>query len=337
MKRIIRRRNTAGRKACFLLLLSLGLTLSSLLFSSQLTAAGIPVGTIKIAVHELNIKTDPAPSTLKDFVQLNMDKLSKEATFKSWKGAESQYYPLGPGTHGWLVNVMKDEQRIGYLIITAKNEGGYELSEYGAGNEGLPYSLSQLRQLLVQEGLISSSYSGTLSLTPLYSPILPLWEVTISGKRLYINAAEPEILPWNYNKAESVLKMSATAVNLKFIAGDYKRTPQAIYRTAGTSDPFENLLWITTPKLPTISDNDFSAVLKTKGNLVFQSAGRNDIVGGPLMISGYQLWRAESVTGETGTKNTNKLYAVVGRDGKRFVPLSLLQQYGTLHEVIESQ
>ncbi|MDQ0195920.1 hypothetical protein [Paenibacillus wynnii] len=331
MKRKNRWRNSAGKKACFLLLLSIGLATSSFSFPEPLAATGHSVTVYKNTTPQLSMTTAPAPGTLKDFVQLNIDKLAEEATFKSWKGAQSEYYPLGPGTHSWLVNVMKAEQRIGYLIITAKNEGGYMLSEYGAGYEGLPYSLKELRQLLVQEGLITSTSSGNLTLTPLYVPLLPLWEVSISGKKLYINAVVPEILPWNSSKAEALLKKAGSAANLDLTVGS-NLSPREVYQTNQSSDPYDNLLWLTNPKLPTISDNDFSAVLKRKGNLVFQSAGQNESVGAPLMITGYQIWTVDAQTTEPGTASMNKLYAAIGPQGRRFVPLSLLQQYGTLHQ-----
>ncbi|KGE16530.1 hypothetical protein [Paenibacillus wynnii] len=332
MKRKDRWRNSAGKKACFFLLISIGLATASFSFPVPLAATGNSVTAYKNATPDLNMTTAPAPGTLKDFVQLHIDKLAEEATFKDWKGAQSEYYPLGPGTHSWLVNVMKGKQRIGYLIITAKNEGGYMLSEYGAGYEGLPYSLKELRQLLVQEGLITSTTSGNLTLTPLYAPLLPLWEVSISGKKLFINAAVPEVLPWNSSKAEALLKKAVTAAN-HGLTGESNLSPREVYQTNQSSDPYDNLLWLTNPKLPMTSDNDFSALLKRKGNLVFQSAGQNESVGAPLMITGYQIWTAEPQTEGSGTGSINKLYTAIGPQGRRFVPLSLLQQYGTLHQV----
>lgn len=330
MKRNLSRKNSAGRKVCFLLILCVGLGLSSLISPSLLTAAGSPYPA-KNTKSVLQLVTAPASSTLEDFVKVNIDKLAAEAPFKSWKNAQSKYYPLGPGTHSWLVNVMNGDQRIGYMIITATTEGGYVLSEYGAGNEGLPYSLSELRQLLVQEGLIPSTYSGKLALKPLYLPLLPLWEVTLSGKKFYINAAVPEILPWSYTKVETLSIKASTVANLYSFSKN-TRIPQPIFLSHQSSDPYENILWIKNPKLPIFGEDEFSTLLQQKGSLVFQSAGHNDSVGGPLMITGYQIWRTVDDPSESVQKNNNLLYAAIGPEGKRFVPLPLLQKYGTLHE-----
>ncbi|WP_410511770.1 hypothetical protein PaeBR_17125 [Paenibacillus sp. BR2-3] len=326
-----RKRRSARRQACLLLLLSIGLAVSGFSFPAQLTAAGSRVAVTKNAASGLVMKTSPAPQTLQDFIQITIDKLAKEDPFKGWKAGQVQYYPLGPGTHSWLVNVMNGEQRIGYLVIAAKDEGGYMLSEYGAGNEGLPYSLSDLRQFLVQEGLISSTYSGTPGLTPLYSALLPVWEITIAGKKLYINAAVPEILPWTSIKAEAVLKTEAAASN-GISDPEGLSSPQTVYRSGQSSDPYDDLLWLKNPKLPVLSGDAFLVLLQQKGSLVFQSAGRNDRYGAPFMITGYQVWTSATNTAETGTQNADKVYAAIGPQGKRFVPLYLLHENGTLHK-----
>ena len=328
MKRYDRQRKITGRKACFLLLLSLGLVMSSFSFPLPLAATGSSV-TVKTDSSELDMKS----GSLKDFVQMNIDKLAVEPTFMNWKNAQTKYYPLGPGTHSWLVNVMNSDQRIGYLIVTSAADGKYVLSEYGAGLEGLPYSLNELHQFLVQEELISSTFHGTPHITPLYSPLLPLWEVTMDGKKLYINAAVPDILPWSSSKAEAILKKEISTAGLSSSA-DAIRSPKEVFRTTQSSDPYDNLLWLRNPKLQSLSENDFTDLLEQEGNLVFQSTGKNDLIGAPLMVSGYQIWTINSDALELGSKNVNMLYAAIGPNGKRFVPLSLLNQYGTLQQAV---
>jgi hypothetical protein len=312
-------RRKARRRAWTLVLLSLALVLSCFSFPEQLTAAGIRAAVSKNTVPGLKMAAAEAPETLKSFIQLTIETLAKEEPFKAWTGSQVKFYPLGPGTHGWLVHVMKGEQRMGYMIITAKEEGGYVLTEYGAGNDGLPYSMSDLRQYLVQEGLIPSNYSGTLTLIPLYSPLLPLWEIKLAGKKLYINAAQPEILPWDSKQAEAMLQKKIPAALGSISNGDMPATSKAYLVRPSSFDPYDNLLWLKNPELPRLDGEAFIDLIKRKGSMVFQSAGENDKFGAPFMITGYQKWTEDIV------------YAAVGPKGLRFVPLPVLQDNGTLH------
>lgn len=325
-----KRRHPTEKQVRLILLLILGLFISSFKYAGELSATGNPITDTGTAIAGLELRPSPAPSALKDFVQLTIDKLAKQAPFKSWKEGNNEYYPLGPGTHSWLVNVMNGNQRIGYLIITAKEEGGYVLSEYGAGTEGLPYSVCDLRQLLVQEGLLPSSYSEVLTLTPIYSPLLPVWELSIGAQKLYINASVPEILPWNSNKAEAFLKKELTVANY-LSSSDSALVPQAAYRSGQSSDPYADLLWLTKPKLDRLSVNEFSALLRQKGRFIFHSSGHNDTFGSPQAITGYQKWTTTRDTAEA-KGSMSKLYAAAGPQGKRFVPYRELLENGTLHE-----
>jgi len=331
MKTSDRRRFSPGRRFCLLLLLGIGFGVSGFIYPGELTATGGSAAVVKTVASGLEMVAVPASGTLKDFVQQTMDMLAKDAPFKSWKGAQSRLYPLGPGTHGWLVNVMNGEQRIGYLIIAANEEGGYILSEYGAGNEGLPYSLNDLRQTLVQAGLIPSDYSGTLELTPLYTPLQPLWEISINGKKVYINAADPEILPWTAGKAKAVL--SETVVKAQLLPSLESLSPRAVYKSSNSFDPYENMLWLTKPKLPAIADDAFPTLMQRQRSLVFESSGQNESYGSPFTVTGYQLWVSGGGPSAAGTKgSTVQAYAATGPQGKRFLPLSVLQKSGALHE-----
>lgn len=322
----------------FLLLLCLGLVVSSSYFPMELSATGNRVTVVKSVSQDtlpvLEMKSVPSPSTVQDFAKLTINKLSAEAPFKDWKDAKTEYYPLGPGTHSWLVNVMNGEQRIGYMIISATDKGGYMLSEYGAGTYGLPYSLIDLRQLLVQKGLISSSSSGTIKLTALYAPLLPVWKISINNKTLYINASVPEVLPWTLSEAETVLKGRITDTNLvTSLNSDF--SPLSAYNSGGTDDPYEDIMWLTSPDLTALSGDNITALIQSKGSIAYQASGRNDSLGAPFMVTGYQSWLPDS--GNNNSKNsTTTVYAASGAEGKRYLPLSVLQQFGTLHKLPEN-
>ncbi|BCG58751.1 hypothetical protein [Paenibacillus sp. URB8-2] len=271
------------------------------------------------------------PDSLKAFVREAVDKLAVEAPFKEWKTAEQSIYPLGPGTHGWLVNLLRGDKRIGYMIITASDNGGYTLSEYGAGtDESLPYSATELRLFLAQKGLIHSS-DEIIEQIPLYAPLLPYWKVTLNsqtlnGQTLYVNAIVPEILPWDKSKAEAVAGSAEADQRYGLTAygslTDFAAKP--MFQTGHTGDPYDNLLWLTSPKLAPLAAGEFAELLHRHPGLVLRSnAGANDTLGAPLMVLGYQLWaRPEASGGGTIA------YAASGIGGRRFLPLDALQHSG---------
>ncbi|NGM84469.1 hypothetical protein G5B47_18830 [Paenibacillus sp. 7124] len=265
------------------------------------------------------------PESLKDFVRKAVDKLAGEAPFKEWKTAEQTIGPLGPGTHSWLVNFFSDDQRIGYMIITASDNGEYTLSEYGAGtDESLPYSVSELRRFLAQKGLIHSS-DNIIEPFPLYAPLLPYWKVTLNGQTLYLNAIVPEILPWDKSKAEAVAGRAQSARPYGLLSSALPdSTVKPIFRSGQAGDPYDNLLWLTSPKLTRLTAGEFAKLLHREQGLVFRSSsGANDTVGAPLMISGYQLWTRPDAAGSIPIA-----YAASGMGGQRFLPLDALQQSG---------
>lgn len=290
------------------------------------TAAAEAAGSADSALSPLPKRQDIAiPDSLKTFVHEAVDKLSDEAPFKEWKTAKPSIHPLGPGTHGWLVNLISGDKRIGYMIITASDNGGYTLSEYGADTEGLPYSVTELRLFLAQQGLIHSLFE-IIEPVPLYAPLLPYWKVTVNGQTLYVNAIVPEILPWDDSKAEAVARSAQAAGRYGLTASGLlsEITAGPMFQTGHTGNPYDNLLWLTSPKLAPLEAHEFVQLLQLQPGLVFRSnAGANDILGAPLMITGYQLWTSSAASG-----GETVAYAASGIGGRRFLPLDALQQSG---------
>ncbi|WP_379153669.1 hypothetical protein [Paenibacillus sp. sgz5001063] len=340
MKIKARQKDAPGHRGRLLLCLCLGIMLfsASSAFPSELSATGTQV-TVTQAVSTTNwplvaMKPVTSPESLQDFASTTIRKLSADPPFTSWSNAGTEYFPLGPGTHSWLVNVMSGEQRIGYLIITAAEQGGYMLSEYGAGSYGLPYSLQDLRQYLVQQELIPVHYSGKIELTALYAPLLPVWKLTIDSKIMYINASLLQVLPWSSSHADAVLHGN-TAGSRTISSLDIDRSPLPVYRTEGQDDPYADLLWLSAPPLPTLGVDQLTLTLASGSSLAFQSRGRNDVYGAPFMVTGFQRWRPAAGS-NPANGSSGILYAASGPDGKRYLPLDMLQHSGTLHKLPSS-
>lgn len=340
MKKSVSPIGSPGRRIRFLLIVVAGMI--GLSAGSALPPAHASTGnrlTVTQSVSQVNgfpltMKSLPSPVTLQDFTRHTISKLSADTPFQDWADADTEYYPLGPGTHSWLVNVMNGKQRIGYLIITAAEPKGYVLSEYGAGTYGLPYSLTELRQYLVQEELIHSSYSGKLELEALYAPLLPVWKITLDHTILYINASVPQLLPWSLSEAGEVFSSHPASKNL-LSSLDTGRSPLKVVRSGGPDNPYKDLQWLTLPELNVSSNTEFEALLALNGSLAFQSSGRNDHLGAPFMITGFQRWNSLTA-GTMKSTDLTFLYAAVGLQGKRFLPLRALQENGTLHPLSKS-
>ncbi|WP_019911767.1 hypothetical protein [Paenibacillus sp. HW567] len=341
MKIKARQKDVFGRRVRLVLCLCLGLVGFSAVsaFPPALAATGSKV-TVTQAVSKdhlplLTLKSVPSPESLQDFTRRTIRKLSADAPFTAWADAGTEYFPLGPGTHGWLVNVLNGDQRIGYLVISATEQGGYMLSEYGAGSYGLPYSLQDLRQFLVQQELIPSAYSGKLELTALYAPLLPLWKLTTDQTTLYINASVLQVMPWSPSQAEAVLTRTLDGAS-SLSSLDTGRSPLRAYRSGGQDDPYADLLWLTAPSLKSVSGDSLAALLAASGSLAFQAAGRNDTLGAPFMVTGYQSWRLTSSGSKDDSSRPAIVYALSGPEGRRYLPLAVLLEKGTFHKLPSS-
>ncbi|NQX48008.1 hypothetical protein HQN87_22025 [Paenibacillus tritici] len=328
-----------GQRSRLLLCLILGLALFAASASpppamaSKSSRTTVTQAVMQEALPGLAMKQIPSPETLQTFTKETIGKLSAHAPFTEWKDAGTEVYPLGPGTRSWLVNVMNGGQRIGYLIISAADQGGYVLSEYGAGTSGLPYSMLELRQYLVQQGLISSDHSATIELTPLYAPLLPLWKLTAGNKTFYLNASVPELLPWSPGQADTILGAKPDSAAMLSSSGpDQARTPLPALLSGGEDDPYADLLWITAPELKSMNGASLTALLRERGSLAFQSSGHNEALGAPFMITGSQSWLKTTSAGDPADSEAAVVYAAAGPGGIRYLPLTALQKSGTFHK-----
>lgn len=272
----------------------------------------------------------PAPTLLKTFSETIVKQLSEQQVFTSWAHSELQYFPLGPGTHSWLVTVSKDDKELGYLILTAKDTDSeeYVLSEYGT-SASVPYHVTSLHQTLEQLELISSSSNknvNPITIEPLYSPLLPLWKVSYGQQEtLYLNALTMEVLPWDESHWKKLSMQNTELSGAHFSTTDPSYTSSQAILRKGQRDPLKNLMWITSPKLAVYSDQEFESYINQHNSLIFTSPNRNDEYGGPFAISGFQKWHSNQGVSE------QTIYAGTGLSGQRYLPLAVLRAQGEFH------
>ncbi|MGN7412090.1 hypothetical protein [Paenibacillus sp. SAF-068] len=266
-----------------------------------------------------------APAAVQRFAEQQAVTLSTNNAEANWKNADLDFYPLGPGTHSWMVQAAFEGKPIGYMIITATEQGQMMLSEYGQGEQS-PYNYELLGQALNQQHVeLEALLAGGGELHLGYAlPLLAYWKVEQPNHpALYIDATNGDVLPpqlLNLLEADSK-QVSASQTHLS-PAPSGSVDPLHL---RPVFNPDDNLLWITSKPVAADRVQDVIQHVEIQ-EIVFSADDRNVIYGGPLPVSGYQLWHTEQ-------EEESILYVALG--GKtsiqRFVPLSTLQQDGQFY------
>lgn len=300
--------------------------------STQLTADHHRSGVSDV---NLNNAVAQVPGSLMDFAEETVAQLSAHAPFTTWDEAKLEFTPLGPGTHGWLVTISDEGLPQGYMIISAEEDGGYILSEYGIGST-LPYSQAPLKERLSAEGLVKAGGSlpqGSI-VRKLYD-VSPVWQVQLPGKKpIYFNALNSEALPDEPQQTHSTTKLvsvslPATAKGLVTSSTSnhwFAATPSIA--TGDSMDPYDNLLWLTSSELTTRSSDDLRNLLQEHSTLIFKSKKGNTAYGAPFNLTGWHRWSPAN------QENPAALYVSVplrNTDTLRFLPASRLIGQGQFY------
>lgn len=304
------------------------LSLTGTPFTADHHTSGVSGGSQNKAVAQI-------PGNLMDFAEETVAQLSAHAPFTTWDEATLEFTPLGPGTHGWLVTISDEGLPQGYMIISAGEDGGYILSEYGIGST-LPYSQAPLKERLAAEGLVKAGGSLPQGSTvrKLYD-VSPVWQVQLPGKKpVYFNALNSEALPDEPQQTHSTTKL--VSVSLPATAKGLVTSSKSNHWFAGTPsiatddfvDPYDNLLWLTTGNLTARSSADLRNLLKEHSTLIFKSAKGNAAYGAPFNLTGWHRWSSEN------QENPAALYVSVplrNTDTLRFLPASRLVGQGQFY------
>ncbi|NMI02656.1 hypothetical protein HF638_01615 [Paenibacillus sp. SZ31] len=268
-----------------------------------------------------------APAAVQRFAEQQAVALGTANAEAHWKNAELDFYPLGPGTHSWLVHAEFEGKPIGYMIITTTEQGQLLLSEYGQG-ESSPYNNELLGQVLDRqhvnlEMLLASG--GELHLR--YAlPLLAYWKVEqLNHPALYIDATNGDVLPSEFlNRLETDFKQVSASITNLSTTSSLAVDPLHL---RPVFDPDDNLLWITSKPVATDRVQDMIQHEKNQ-EIVFSADKHNVMYGGPLPISGYQVWHRDQ------DLESIPYVAIGGNTSiQRFVPLSTLQQDGHFYIV----
>ncbi|MGG1515552.1 hypothetical protein ABE504_09070 [Paenibacillus oryzisoli] len=306
--------STAFAAAC-LLICSLGIM-------PLHSSAGDSVKQPEIALEQPAASDNPSERTsaapLSDTIRQWQSTIAEELDNASWKTATWQSYPLGPGTHGWVVILTDQGAEVGYMIVHAAEDGGYRLTEYGTGDHPL-FSLSTLYQSLIQQELISSSitfeafvqdpaviqdrlYAGTLT---------SVWKLSLPEQTVYADAKSGEILPLTKDPVP---------------AADESPKPSSLTHIAHqvvlpAFDPYDRLPWIQGTPMAVASLGELQQELQEdeEAQLTYVTKLYGGQVTMPLAVMGYTEWDA----GPT--------YLVLDHNGPRYIPLPSALAQGSLY------
>lgn len=280
-----------------------------------LTAIVLYVGGLQTQPASATISNGEAYEPLQEQVQSWVDELVVQPQFAAWKLASLHISPIGPGTHSWLVLVKQSENTVGYLVVHAVEQGGYQLGEYGTGSSPLFDDQTLTRSLKQLELLQPAAKTEALYVNPL----LAAWKVTSGQDTYYTDAASGEVLPVQskgWLAASSLANLKAEQMQITENASLLK------YVTLPSFDPFAKLPWLTKAPLPL--NNSSYSTLFVKINSKEQLRYTAELFDGQMLyvwsVVGYNKW------------DTGQIYVALeaGEDGsdRRYIPLLLLIEQG---------
>jgi hypothetical protein len=256
-------------------------------------------------------------------VQSWIDALSVQQGFETWNKAQWNKYPLGPGTHGWIVLMKQGKEEVGYIVVSATPEGKWVLTEYGTGSSPL-FSLNTLYRSLVQLELIPASLDFALfsARFPVlverlyYSPLHAVWQITTAadgtGSILYLDAKTGEQLPLSAKHFNRLLPFKTDGLPTSADALPIMQTTQL-----PSFDPFHNTYWTHGKPLDIADFPQLRTALQAKPSITYVADLYDRSVLAPFAVTGYTDW-----------VGLGSPFIRVEQEGTRYVPIRELFENG---------
>jgi hypothetical protein len=276
-------------------------------------------------------------ASLKEAVDQWIRTIGQENGYEAWRQATWSSYPLGPGTHGWIVLLQAGGKDIGYMVIHAADPNQadkYRLTEYGSGGKPL-FSEQTLYQSLVQLELIDSSYETERWYV---DPLHALWKVRAGERHYYIDAKSGELLPdipedffldssihienrsnpdeeHVSEHSEGLLTSLHPKKNVTSLTSRHSIKESLILPEF---DPYDKLSWVKGSPSTFASISELRAELQQQRQFVFAAELYDSKVFVPLAITGYQRW------------SNDETFITLEQHGKRAIPYALIVSQGKL-------
>lgn len=234
------------------------------------------------------------------------EQLAQQDQFQQWQAAKLSISALGPGTHSWLALVTYENEVIGYMIIHALEQGGYELGEYGVGDvASLQYLADNSNQLIY------------------YGPFHSIIKQEIQQTVQYIEPFLQEAFPIDRTTIEQAAEHAAST---KKGHGTYK-VPALITGADAVAyfSPYAVMPWLTTKPLNNRFEDDTSieVMIELGSKLRYTTESWNHTIFSVYAITGYHEW------------NEFDLYIALQDENEsltRFIPYEALMLQGSFYD-----
>lgn len=257
-----------------------------------------------------------------DFIDQWIQELAKQSEFAGWKEAKWDEYPLGPGMHGWVVTISKNDQEIGYLIVSSTPQGELQLTEYGTGASPI-FSLKTLYQGMVQQELISDHVSfdsfmkrKDIRLERIYiHALMAFWKVSIGSEDPFIlHAKTVELLPVQAQQIPQTISSFVWSANPV-------STPLPVQqsRSLPSFDPLERFVWLSQKPASVTKVEQLLTAIDKRKKITFTAEMFDNSVLFPLPIIGYTI------------RQGCDPYIAADEDGIRYIPFRQLEGIGKFY------
>jgi len=268
------------------------------MLSGTTGAAGVFAAAADTESVQSKVQTPEEHKRLTNQVQAWIDELAKQPPFAAWSGAEFTIEALGPGTHAWYVVISAGGRPVGYMIVNAKENGGYELGEYGTGKRPL-FDMETLRLSLARQGVISEGSDGKLTgyqASRLYANgLFAVWRIVTADREvLYADAATGDILPAT-ERQWSRAAASVQRAEAPFPASAGVRSHIYKVHSRQSFDVYAELPWLASPPLKVNYANQLLKPIVSETPIRFVADLYDHTATFMWGIVGYQQWSNDAV------------------------------------------
>ncbi len=265
----------------------------------------------------------PLESQAKEWIGALAEEGGKTSPFAAWKNATLETSPIGPGTHSWIVLVKKKAETLGYLVIHAKEEGGFQLGEYGTGEWPL-FNEHALRLSGIQLQPIIKARSERVYIHPL----LNAWRVTDGASVHYMDAITGEMLPADDQRWDKQREQAESSV----VGGKLAGTTDAHGKLAASLavpsfNPYETLPWLTRKPLKLDGPDKLAAVLNgltKEQKMRYTTLSFDNTYRAVWSVVGFNQW------------SDNQIYVALDSDeqgaDRRYIPAEWLLAIGDFYK-----
>lgn len=260
-------------------------------------------------------------SKVKEQARAWVDELSSKSRYSSWKQAELTVTALGPGTHSWLVQLTsKSRDIIGYLVINAVEEGGFQLGEYGTGSYPL-FNEQSLRLSLLQLELIQYKAERVYG-----DPLHAAWRITSNRKIYYTDGMSGEGLPVAKDSEwkDELGRVNGINENKHGVLASHAKLSSS-FGLVASFDPYARMPWLTKQPLK-LDAPRYSVILqaiKDKKQLRYTTESYKGKLRQVWSVVGYDSWGGDQLFLALDTDED-------GAD-RRYIPVGLLLEQGKFY------